>query len=281
MHTDLHKDFTQTAANPSSSSNPSSNSDSNSDSSSNSSSNSSSDRALKLSSLSVFFPCFNEEKNLPQLIKQALNYIPTIAEQYELIIVNDGSQDNTQAVAQELSQRYQPVRVVSHERNLGYGAALQTGFARSRYEWIFFTDADLQFDITELQRFLPYTDQFKAIIGYRRQRAEGGLRAFNARLFKLYIDVLFRLHVRDVDCAFKLLRADHMRSLDLFSQGAFISAEFLYKLKKQGVKFKQLAVNHYPRQHGEPTGANPKVIVQGVWDALKLYLTMKFKRLVG
>ncbi len=230
----------------------------------------------KLSSLSVFFPCFNEAKNISTLVEQALDFMPTVADKFELIIVNDGSTDQTKQVGQALASEYDQVRIVSHEQNQGYGAALQTGFKESRYEWIFFTDGDLQFDITELKKFIRYTDEYKVVIGHRFKRAEGRIRVFNAHLFKLYIDALFRVHVKDIDCAFKLFKAETIKSLDLFSTGAFISAEFLYKLKKQGVEFKQLPVKHYPRKFGEPTGANPRVIVQGVLDALKLYLKMKF-----
>ncbi len=230
----------------------------------------------KLSSLSVFFPCFNEAKNIPTLVEQALDFMPTVANEFELIIVNDGSTDATEQISQTLAEEYSQVKVVSHDENRGYGAALQTGFEKSQYDWIFFTDGDLQFDITELKRFIPYTDQYKVVIGHREKRAEGSIRAFNAGLFKLYIDSLFRVHVEDIDCAFKLFKAETIKSLDLFSTGAFISAEFLYKLKKQGVEVKQLSVKHYPRKFGEPTGANPRVIVQGVLDALKLYLKMKF-----
>ena len=231
----------------------------------------------KLSSLSVFFPCYNEEKNIPLLLEQALDFFPDAAEQYELIVVNDGSTDRTAQVVSAFAEKHRQIKLVNHETNRGYGAALQTGFDHCQYEWLFFTDGDLQFDITELAKFLPYTDHYQAVIGCRRQRAEGTVREFNARLFKLYIDVLFRIHVQDIDCAFKLFKTELIKSLDLVSTGAFISAEFLYKLKKQGVEFKQLPVEHYPRKHGQPTGANPGVIVKGVTDALKLYLKMKFK----
>jgi len=231
----------------------------------------------KLTSLSIFFPCYNEAKNIPELVAQANKVAAEIAEKNELIVVDDGSQDETVAVVKNLQQQYPQLRLVQHKKNQGYGAALQTGFAAAQYDWIFFADGDQQFDLQELKTFVPYVDDYQVIIGYRRQRAEGSLRAFNARLFKLYIDLLFRVHVKDIDCAFKLFKAETIKSLELFSQGAFISSEFLYKLKKKGVRFKQLPVHHYPRQHGQPTGANLKVIIKGVTDALRLYLKMKLK----
>lgn len=231
----------------------------------------------KLHSLSVFYPCFNEAQNIPHLIEEAKDFLPSIAKKFEVIIVNDGSSDNTKAVFKQLAKQHNWLKMVSHQKNKGYGGALQTGFAKSRYKWIFFTDGDLQFDIKQLAKFVSFTPDYDVIIGYRKNRADGALRSFNAKLFKIYIDLLFRLHVKDIDCAFKLLKAEKIKSIPLVSCGAFTTSEFLYKLKKKGEKFKQLAVDHRPRIHGKPTGANLSVIIKGVWEAFSLYTKIKFK----
>lgn len=230
----------------------------------------------KLSSLSVFFPCYNEEKNIPIMVQQALQVLPKISNQFEIIIVDDGSTDNTRQVVAGLQRQHPELQIVSHEQNRGYGASLRTGFDTSRYDWIFYTDGDVQFDLQDLLKFVQYTKDYQIILGYRYNRAEGWSRILNARLFKIYIDLLFRVHVKDIDCAFKLMKADLIKNLDLYSTGAFISAEYLYKLKKQGVAFKQLPVKHLPRKHGQPTGARLDVIVKALADAMKLYLKMKF-----
>ena len=230
----------------------------------------------KLSSLSVFFPCYNEEKNVPIVVNQALQILPKFAQKFEIIIVDDGSTDHTRKVADQLSAQDERVRVISHDHNLGYGASLRTGFNESQYDWIFYTDGDSQFDLAELERLVKKSTKNQVILGYRANRAEGWHRQLNTHLFKLYIDLLFRLHVKDIDCAFKLIKTDLIKSLDLFSAGAFTSAEYLYKLKKQGIKFVQVPVTHYPRQHGQPTGARLDVIIKAVRDAMKLYLKIKF-----
>lgn len=230
----------------------------------------------KLPSISVFYPCFNEEENIPHFVDEALEVLPEIARKFEIIIVNDGSRDNTKQVGAKLAKKHSQVRLVNHSQNRGYGAALQTGFKAAQYEWVFFTDGDLQFQLKQLKKFVPHTEKYDVIIGYRRKRAEGFLRAFNARLFKVYIDLLFRVHVKDIDCAFKLLRTKTIQSLKLTSTGAFTSAEFLYRLKKMHVPFKQLPVDHQERKYGSPTGNNPKVIVKAGWEAMRLYLSMKF-----
>ncbi|MBD3279315.1 MAG: glycosyltransferase [Candidatus Pacebacteria bacterium] len=230
----------------------------------------------KLHSLSAFFPCYNEESNVPLFVAEALEVLPKLAKKFEIIIVNDGSTDETKNIATQLAKKDTRIKVVNHQHNRGYGAALRSGFQAAQYDWIFFTDGDLQFKLTQLTEFVSYAQDYQAIIGYRKNRAEGSLRAFNARLFKLYVDILYRIHVRDIDCAFKLLKADLIKSLPLISTGAFTSAEFLYRLKKQGVKFKQLPVDHLPRQYGSPTGNNLKVIIKAGWEAFRIYLKVKF-----
>ncbi len=229
----------------------------------------------QLSSLSVFFPAFNEAPNLPELIMQADQVISRVAKNYELIVVDDGSTDNTLILIKKLQHKYPRLRVVVHQKNLGYGAALKTGIGAAQYDWIFFTDADLQFDINDIQRLLPFTQNYQVIIGWRKKRAEGMKRTLNTRLFKLYIDLLYRLHVKDIDCAFKLMKRELVQSIHLQSDGAFTTAELLYKLKKCHVTFKEIPVAHYPRLKGEPTGANLKVILKAVWESLTLYLSIK------
>lgn len=230
----------------------------------------------KLHSLSVFFPCFNEEKSIPFFVKEAAEVLPKLARKFEVIIVNDGSRDRTLTVAKRMAKQFPFVRVVSHPFNRGYGASLRTGFQEARYDWVFFTDGDLQFSLSQLREFIPFAQNHRAIIGYRKKRAEGFKRVRNAYLYKRFVDALFRLHVIDIDCAFKLFRTELIHSLKLESSGAFISAELLYKLKKKRVKFKQLPVDHFPRKYGSPTGANLKVILKACWESLRLYLHMKF-----
>ncbi len=230
---------------------------------------------VPLTSLSVFFPCYNEGLNLSSLIEETMRLLPTLARRYEVIIVNDGSLDQTKQIVAHLQRRFSHLKIVSHSQNRGYGAAIRTGIKAAKYDWIFFTDGDGQFTLSELSHFVSWTNEYRAILGFRKQRAEGAKRALMAKLYKCYIDALFRVHVKDIDCAFKLISADLIKSLPLNSNGAFISAEILYRLKKKKVKFKQLPVEHLPRKHGKSTGANPKVILVGLWEPFKLYLKMK------
>jgi glycosyltransferase involved in cell wall biosynthesis len=229
----------------------------------------------KVSSLTVFFPCFNEEKNIRPLVTAYLEVLPQIAGKFEIIIINDGSTDRTSEITRKLSRKYPQVKLINHLHNQGYGASIRTGINHAQFDWVFFTDGDGQYEPRQLLEFIPHTPEFKAIIGYRTNRAEGSLRAFNARLFKLFIDLLFRVHVKDIDCAFKLFQTDTVSSFPLISTGAMISAEILYRLKKKRIRFKQLPVVHLPRRFGRPTGNHPKVVFRAGWEALKLYTGIK------
>lgn len=230
---------------------------------------------ILLPSLSIFFPCYNEEQNIGLLIQEAQALAPQIASKHEIIVINDGSQDNTAQVVMKFAQNDEHIRLIEHPKNLGYGMSLRTGFANAKNEWVFFTDGDGQFDLSQLMEFIPATRSSEAIIGFRTNRAEGSLRALNARLFKLFIDALFRVHVRDIDCAFKLLKTDLIQSLPLQSGGAMISAEILYRLKKKHTRVTQLPVRHLPRKYGQPSGNNLRVILKAFYEAFRLYASMK------
>lgn len=229
-----------------------------------------------LQSLSIFFPCFNEEKNIVGLIEETLVVAKRVARKYEVIVVDDGSQDATAENVRQLAAANPEVKLVQHAQNKGYGASLRTGFEVSQYEWIFFTDGDKQFDVAQLEDLVAQTDSFDVVIGYRESRADGPMRSLNAFLFGAFIDVLFRLHVRDIDCAFKLMKASVVKHIDFISTGAMISTELLYRLKKQGVAFYQLPVRHFPRLHGTQTGNSPTVVFLAFYEAFALYVNMKF-----
>lgn len=224
----------------------------------------------RLSSLSVFLPCYNEARNIPLLIKDLAEVLPKVARTFEIIVVDDGSQDTTRALIRRLQKKHSFLRMITHEENLGYGAAVYSGLQAAQYEWVFLTDGDRQFNVRELVDFLPYTQKYSALIGYRKNRAEGWRRHLNAQLFKLYVTSLFRIKVRDIDCAFKLIRRDKLPLKALAARGAMISTELLYYLRKKRVALKELPVTHYPRLFGRPTGNDPRVIVRAVGESLQL-----------
>lgn len=223
----------------------------------------------------MFFPCYNEEKNIEELVDKAKAAMAHITDDFEIILVNDGSRDRTAEVIDRLAQADPRIKGVHHVKNLGYGRAVRSGFKAATKDWVFFSDGDLQFDLTELKAFVPHTERSDGVIGYRKKRAEGFGRAGNAYLFKLFVNLVFRLGVRDINCAFKLIRNSRVRQLELISGGAMINTELLLKLKRTGLRFVELPVHHYPRRYGTPTGADIKVIFKAAVESLKLFISVR------
>ena len=226
--------------------------------------------------LSVFFPTYNEEKSIGTTVSRAVSVLEELKANYEIIVVNDGSADGTAAVVENLMAANKRIRMVTHSPNRGYGGALKSGFYESRKDLIFFTDGDGQFDFSEIKKLLPKIERVDLVVGYRLQRAEGLLRVVNAKLWTLLMRILFGLKVRDVDCAFKLIKKEVIDKIPrLESEGALISAELLVKAQKAGFKIEEVGVHHYPRASGEPTGANIKVILRAFRELFKLWRKLK------
>lgn len=228
--------------------------------------------------LSYFFPAHNEEANLERLVEEALAALPGLAETFEIIAVDDGSQDATAAVAEALVERYPDiVRLIRHPVNLGYGAALRSGFGAARYELIAFTDGDRQFKVADIGRLidrLGAPDGPPVVVGFRIKRADPPIRTLYARVYRLANRIFFGLRVTDVDCACKLLRREALEGLRVDSGGAFFSAELLIKLQAAGRAVAEVGVPHYPRTAGSASGANPQVVLRAVRDFWLLRLRM-------
>ncbi|MBY0398586.1 MAG: glycosyltransferase family 2 protein, partial [Thermoleophilia bacterium] len=190
----------------------------------------------RVPALSCFFPAHNEAANLRGLVEEALATLPSLAETFEIVIVDDGSRDATPGIADELAAADPRVRAVHHPRNRGYGAALRTGFAASRHDLIAFTDGDRQFRVADIGRLTArYADGgVDAVVGYRIKRADPPVRTLYARAYRLANRLFFGLRVTDVDCACKLFRRDALRGISVESDGAFFSAELLIKLRASG-----------------------------------------------
>jgi glycosyltransferase involved in cell wall biosynthesis len=225
--------------------------------------------APKLSGLSIVLPCHDEAANVRRAVEEATRAAERVAEAHEIIVVDDGSRDGTRGVAELCSAEDSRVRILVHQRNHGYGAALRTGISAARLAWVFVTDADLQFDMRELEQFLPFAVDHDLVVGYRIARADGLHRRANAAAWNALVHVLFDIQVRDVDCAFKLMRRDVVQRFDLVSDGATISTELIAKAQCTGARIVELGVHHRPRVAGKASGANPRVVL-GAFGQLRL-----------
>ena len=231
--------------------------------------------STRIPELSVFFPSYNEEKNIECTIMAALKVAPEVSDKYEIIAINDGSSDRTGEIINGLAKKYKTVKAIHHKRNRGYGAAFKSGFYSAKYKWIAFTDSDGQFDFSEIVNFIKKQKETGAdlVIGYYKKRRVSFSKILTSRVWEFMIFVFFRLHVRDIDTGFKFVSKEVINSIPKLEseRGAFISSEFLVKAKKQGFKIVEIPVTHYPREKGAGTGRNLNVIAGSFLDLVRLW----------
>jgi glycosyltransferase involved in cell wall biosynthesis len=217
---------------------------------------------LRLAGLSVVLPCLDEEPNVAQAVAEALAAGERCAAEVEVIVVDDGSRDGTRAVAELLAGDDPRVRVVWHERNRGYGAAVRSGIDASTMPWLLLTDADLQFDLQELDTMLPAARGHDIVAGFRIAREDPWHRRAAAWAWNALMRWSFKIPVRDVDCAFKLVSGAVARVLPLQSDGAMISTELYVCARRAGVRIAEVGVHHRARRAGSATGGNPRVVLR-------------------
>lgn len=235
--------------------------------------------AKLIKELSVFLPCYNEAENLPKTVKNVTENADRVAERWELLLVNDGSKDNTLAIAEKLATKDERIRVINHTVNRGYGAVLKSGFYNAKYPWITFIDADGQFDFSEIDTFIKTQETTGAdlVIGFYRKRRVALMRKLNTFAWQVLVFLLFGLKIKDIDCGFKLISKNVIDKIPKLEseRGAFISSEFLIKAGKHHFKIVEIPVHHYPRRQGVGTGANIDVIIRSFIDLFRLWKKLR------
>ncbi len=219
-------------------------------------------------SLSIFFPCHDEEGNVERVTLEALEVGRQVAAELEVIIVDDGSRDGTAAIADRLAATHAEVRVVRHDSNQGYGAALRSGFRAATGDWIFYTDGDGQFDLSQLHEFLPLLEEADVFTGYRAEREDTWLRKVNAAAWNWLVRLVFRIEVKDVDCAFKIFPRTFIEATPIISNGFMIDTELLARARGQGLTISQRPVTHLPRVAGSACGGDWRNIVKAFRELL-------------
>lgn len=232
-----------------------------------------------INELSVFFPVFNEEKNLFTAVTRAREVLNSEFSEWEIIIVDDGSSDSTPQEIKKLESLDPRIKSVRHPVNRGYGAAFKSGVYSCRFSWISFTDSDGQFDFSEIKKFVKTQEETGAdlVVGYYLKRSVRIYRKLNTFLWQAVVRNLFGLDIKDIDCGFKLFSKKVIDSIPALQseRGAFISTEFLIRAKKKGFKIVEVGVHHFPRKAGVGTGSKLEVIIKSFSDLFKLWKELK------
>jgi len=227
-------------------------------------------RPASVPSITVFFPCYNEAANISELVNKTLAILNKLTSDFEIVIVDDGSTDGTGKVIDTLAADIDSVKAVHHEKNLGYGAALQSGFKAATKELVFYTDGDGQFDVGEMPALLGLMRQYDIVSCYRLNRQEGLIRKLNGWAWTKLVCRMFGMKIKDIDCGFKLFKRSIFDNIEIRSTGALIDAEILARAARKGYTVTQAGVHHYPRKTGEQSGANLSVIFRAFKELLKL-----------
>lgn len=231
--------------------------------------------ATNKNSISVFFPCYNDSKSIKILVKEADEILKKTGTDYEIIVVDDFSSDNSRKVLKELSKKNKRLRVILHDANLGYGGALKTGFKNAIKNLVFYTDGDGQYSVRELPLLLSLmTDDVNFINGIKMTRHDPTYRIFVGNLYSFVVRWLFWVPVYDIDCDFRLVRKELLDKLNLKSNSGSICIELVKKAQMAGAKFRQVSVHHYERSYGTSQFFRTDRILKTFWELLYTWVSL-------
>jgi glycosyltransferase involved in cell wall biosynthesis len=226
-------------------------------------------------SITVFFPCFNDGESLRRMIPQAVETLRKLTSDFEIIVVDDGSGDNTPATLESLQSECASLRVIRHARNLGYGAALQSGFRNATKDWVFYTDGDGQYDVRELEKLWPLVgDDVDGVVGYKTLRADTWSRRMIGKIYNAWVRFFFNLKVKDVDCDFRLLRRKIFDSVSLTARSGAVCVDLMRQVQDGGFRILETPVNHYPRIHGKSHFFRVAPVARTGWELVSLWFRL-------
>jgi glycosyltransferase involved in cell wall biosynthesis len=227
---------------------------------------------MERKSISFVLPAYNEEDNIEKAVTSVIEVAKDLPiENYEVIVVNDGSSDRTAEIIDRLKQENPHVRPIHHETNMGYAVALRTGFTGAVCDLVFYTDSDLQFDVREVKNMLPAIEDYDIVTGFRIYRYDHLSRLILAWGYNLVARTIFRLRVRDIDCAFKLFRREVFDVIEIRSKKFFVDTEVLAKARYHGFRMTEIGVRHFPRAGGQST-VRPSHVLSTLRELAKIWL---------
>jgi len=237
--------------------------------------------SARLSGVSVFLPCHNEEGNIERVVAALEAELPKVAERHEIVVVDDGSRDRTGKIADRLAAANPRLKVVHHPVNRGYGAAVISGIRACAQPWLVLCDGDGQFEASDIARLAAKVPEYDVAVGRRTHRADPLMRRINGKAWTVLMRLLLGIRVGDIDCGLKLFRRDLLEGIDLQARGAMISAELMAQLAGRGAKICEVDVRHLPRVTGEQSGASLKVIARAFRELFLLYGRLRRARNKG
>ena len=230
---------------------------------------------MQSTSLSIFFPCYNDSGTIGSLVLSAHDVAKSLTNDYEIIVVDDGSEDNSIEVLESLLKVCDALKVIHHENNKGYGATLKTGFNNCTKDLFFYTDGDGQYDVYELKRlFNSMHDGVDVVNGYKIERNDPFYRIILGRIYLILMRMIFRFKIRDVDCDFRLIRTSLMNTITLKHNSGVVCLELVKKLEKIGAQFVEVPVNHYFRTYGKSQIFNFKRLLVIMFNILILFFDL-------
>ncbi len=224
--------------------------------------------------ISLVFPVYHDEATVEIVTKKALGVLAEVADQYEVVIVDDGSPDRAGEIADRLASEHSEVRVIHHDENRGYGEALQTGLSHCRHEWICLTDGDDEYDVYDLRKLVRLTDHYDLIITFRYVKRYSSLRIFISAVYNFLVRRLFRTPYRDISTGLRLVRKSLVERLNLTSSSPFIGAELTIKTMLSGHPVGEVGIQTFPRQFGRSSSTSTANIIATIRDMLRVRRTI-------
>ena len=238
--------------------------------------------AAQVASLSAFFPCYNDAPTIADLARRVDATLTSLGIAHEVIVINDGSTDDSLAVLRALAEELPVLRIVDHGVNRGYGAALRSGFGAARGEWVFYTDGDGQYDPTEVEQLIArVSDDVDVVQGWKLGRNDHWIRAIVGRAYHHTVRLAFGLPVRDTDCDFRLIRASALERVELRHSSGVICVELLRKLDHSGARFSEVGVHHYARPLGRSQFFRFSRVARSLLDVALLWVNLVVLRRRG
>jgi glycosyltransferase involved in cell wall biosynthesis len=234
--------------------------------------------SARLPGISVFLPSHNEEANVERVVAGYVREMPKIADDFEVIVVDDGSRDRTGAIADRIAAADPHVRVVHHEVNRGYGGAVISGIRAATMPYVLLSDGDGQFDPAEVAKLAAFMPEYDVVVGLRARRADHLVRKLNGAAWTALVRILLGITISDIDCGFKLFKREFLDAIELKARGAMISTELMARLAGRGARIKEVEVTHLPRLAGEQSGANLRVVARAFRELFVLYGDLRSER---